>query len=75
MTSSTESEPKFVDYIDVLPPPPRSYESLRHKWEQLRQISMQFGIPIVTSTHERKPLHDIVDASYQVLDRRQLSRM
>lgn len=46
MSASTQSEPKFIDYIDTLPAAPRSYESLQHTWEQLREMSARLAIPI-----------------------------
>ena len=46
MTSSTQSEKRIGDYIDTLQEPPKSYESLQHTWEQLREMSARLAIPI-----------------------------
>lgn len=46
MTPSTPSEKRIGDYIDTLPEPPKSYESLQHTWEQLREMSARLAIPI-----------------------------
>jgi len=59
MTSPTASEPKIVDHIDTLPDSPRSYESLRFVYEQMREISERLGIPISLSTQKRRLENDI----------------
>lgn len=60
MPASTPSAPKFVDYIDMLPAPPKNHESLQHTWEQLREMSERLAIPIITHEQKRKRSHDIV---------------